>query len=984
MRLAALTFVACAVCSALAGDAKKFERPFVPPKRWALCIGAGNYAFLGKLKFAAADADLMAKTLEERFAFSPESVTTITDSNYSQLKPTAHDIEATLDEKLKDKRLDKGDLFILYFSGHGIGTASGDYLAPTDATQENIEKVGIPVKSLTDRFVAAGLKNVVIITDACRAGEKNEFGEELWDLGRKTNLAVLLGCSPGERSYEYPSLGHGVFTYQLTKALRNKELCHPVSGALWMSRIAEKVSADVFSYTQRDYGDHAQKPRAWAEKTADVFLGAFPSKVDAKVVVEAIKGESKELDSAKLSETLELLGTSMWGQDDALAIEAFKTCHGMGTLSPGSLYCLGFLLEGAGRTNEASHIFDELAHQTDSSLYKDLAVLFSVSREISPQERLKAADRAWALEPDQFVGNLAMQCSILYGSSADRIKTINRVLSLPSLDERFRSYTLGLKALTEEKHAIAQQDFEKALTLPGEDPQSSVLVGYVGACLEYTGNQKSLLEFYARAYQIDPTNAAKWHLTAAEHYQAGGMKAEYLREVALALDRKPDGDQMLQALRIVVLDYPQFKEQVERRAAEIPLSWKAQLAKAFVEGAADGSHAQAFQDALHLSDDDYAALFEMYRVLDLQLEKVVEQGGMDPQQYATFLLNFSQVMAENVDKFGYDYYSWLLFDKFCLLTERFEQLHRIYEIKLGEQADKGTLLPELRQPFFYAALAMGDSHRVWQMLDLATQAHGDTSDFIVSLAISATINGDTKTAKSLLARGYKGTIFPKQVHAVELVIKAAEGTKVDLRSEAAKLDDAVAKEIFAIAMATRGDWKNAEPIMSELLFTRVATSLNVQARMVSLYFQRLIATKRYSEAEEVAHKVQISSYGNPLYSTIHFGKKPGVAGFAGKIEANASQFVLPTMPNPGTFSMQISSSGLVKGLTTIGDQPEPFQGTVDEYGNLKANVQANGQMYQITGKIAQPSYYKTRKKGIFGCFLLLDRKGQCLYWVIEQ
>ena len=92
----------------------------VPPKRWAIVIGAQQYENFGKLRCTVRDAKGFAKLLVDQLKFQPDAIKLITDDKDSTLKPNAATIKTALDEELADKRLDKGDLFIFYFAGHAF------------------------------------------------------------------------------------------------------------------------------------------------------------------------------------------------------------------------------------------------------------------------------------------------------------------------------------------------------------------------------------------------------------------------------------------------------------------------------------------------------------------------------------------------------------------------------------------------------------------------------------------------------------------------------------------------------------------------------------------------------------------------------------------------------------------------------------------------------------------------------------------------
>ncbi|MEK7864166.1 MAG: caspase family protein, partial [Chloroflexota bacterium] len=207
-------------------------QPFFAPRRRALVVGASQYEHLGRLRYAAGDAEKFAAALTGRLGFEADAVKLLTDETADPLlTPTAGHVLGELEALLADQRGAATDLFVFYFSGHGIGLPEGDYLMPTDARMESAVRVGLPVREIVERLATARMKNVLVIVDACREGEANAFGAELRALGDAARIAVVLGCEPGQRSYEDARLGGGIFTASLLQSLNEEGLRDPVSGA---------------------------------------------------------------------------------------------------------------------------------------------------------------------------------------------------------------------------------------------------------------------------------------------------------------------------------------------------------------------------------------------------------------------------------------------------------------------------------------------------------------------------------------------------------------------------------------------------------------------------------------------------------------------------------------------------------------------------------------------------------------------------------
>jgi len=129
-----LAVLAAIGCAQFKVDPQKI--PIVQPKRRALIIGASNYQYLGKLNYADSDAERFRDALIKGFGFTKRLDSVISDATDSPQKPIASTILSELDRMLKDPVLDKGDMFILFFSGHGMATkVATTFARPTPSPQ---------------------------------------------------------------------------------------------------------------------------------------------------------------------------------------------------------------------------------------------------------------------------------------------------------------------------------------------------------------------------------------------------------------------------------------------------------------------------------------------------------------------------------------------------------------------------------------------------------------------------------------------------------------------------------------------------------------------------------------------------------------------------------------------------------------------------------------------------------------------------------
>ena len=393
-----LLFLISVLAFGVVSQAQEIEEParvpFFAPKKWALCIGTQSYTNISPLKYSARDAMDFGSALQTELGFDKGSVRVLADAQ-GQTAPTSDNVNRTIDELLANRSLDRGDLFIVYFSGHGVGLDDGDYWLPNDTDPKNFKSRAIKIETVLSKLVAKKLRNVVVISDACRAGEQNTFGSRLISLGRKANIAVLLGCAPGAKSYESAKLGHGVFTNYLLKNLKSDAILDAETGALRMSALGKRVATAVEGFTKQDYGANAQKPLVAADQEQDVILATFPPKASgANEVLNAIGTQlkAKELSQDDARAALFLAGVHFEADNKPEpALKLYRQLYSLGENRPSFLLHFVTALLAQGRSAEANRVMGQLLDDPEPSTWIDLISVFGPKEAVSGPRLANAA-----------------------------------------------------------------------------------------------------------------------------------------------------------------------------------------------------------------------------------------------------------------------------------------------------------------------------------------------------------------------------------------------------------------------------------------------------------------------------------------------------------------------------------------------------------------------------------------------------------------
>ena len=269
-------------------------------KRAALFIGINDYNEpLTKLSCAREDAsELYQLFLKE---YTPGLVHFLPD-------PDSDDIIEKI-EYLVDQ-LDTGDLFLIYFSGHGIEIQNNHHLlssktrciaghwrhsVPMDVLRDITNKKGVQTIFILDSCrdsVMVGAKDAGVATGA-RGVTMKKLVEE------KNALSippiVLCSCASGQKSFELTKLHHGIFTLSLLDTLRN-------SACVTLDDIAKSVTGKMQNLIAEHNLGGMQTPELIRTPNANPVLWGATEKEYVSVTAPA---PEKKVESPKRTTSLD-------------------------------------------------------------------------------------------------------------------------------------------------------------------------------------------------------------------------------------------------------------------------------------------------------------------------------------------------------------------------------------------------------------------------------------------------------------------------------------------------------------------------------------------------------------------------------------------------------------------------------------------------------------------------------------------------------
>src|SRR5687768_843841 len=206
-------------------------------KRYALIIGVDQYADtqITTLGGASNDARTLANAMIQYAGFPSEQVTVLASDQPPERQPTRGNILRRLSNLAAIVPPD--GLLLISFAGHGIERGGHAFLLPSDSQVSNdvdlLEQTAINVSQIRDKIKKIGVKQVVVIVDACRndpVGRANADNPLTAAYTRGFNFdlrnrevqafATLYATEIGHRAYEYKEKKQGYFTWVLVEALR--------------------------------------------------------------------------------------------------------------------------------------------------------------------------------------------------------------------------------------------------------------------------------------------------------------------------------------------------------------------------------------------------------------------------------------------------------------------------------------------------------------------------------------------------------------------------------------------------------------------------------------------------------------------------------------------------------------------------------------------------------------------------------------------
>jgi len=179
--------------------------------------------------------------------------------------------------------LNENDRLIFYYVGHGFHNGVTNYLSTYDTHPFNIAETAISLrKILLDPLQQSKCKNAFIFIDACAKSFDNSsershivnLNEDEFKVISSVfkSYSIFLSCNPGQSSYSCDKLENGIWTYFLTKSMRD-QIKEIISDQEYITdrKLADYLSQIVAEYAKNEHGWN-QNPTSILEASYETVI----------------------------------------------------------------------------------------------------------------------------------------------------------------------------------------------------------------------------------------------------------------------------------------------------------------------------------------------------------------------------------------------------------------------------------------------------------------------------------------------------------------------------------------------------------------------------------------------------------------------------------------------------------------------------------------------------------------------------------------
>ncbi|KZL47740.1 hypothetical protein A2T98_21600 [Nodularia spumigena CENA596] len=293
---------------------------------WLLLVGVNKYQDkrLPSLRYSAVDCQGLAAALADATQGFPQTEQRVHHDLTSRL-PTLSTVRASLNHITAAAQ--PRDTILFYFSGHGMLEPNSQqaFLCLADTQTDELFHTGLGLQEILQVLGNSQAQTQLVWLDACHSGSLTFRGarseintpslpnptsgmvELLRQRAKQSKgFYALLSCDTNQQSWEFPELGHGVFTYYLMRGLRG-EAADP-QGLIDADGLYRYVYHQTRQYIEQTnqqlrlinqqnksrgdtniYSEYPQQtPKRIVEGVGEVILGLKPALVESSSCRQAL------------------------------------------------------------------------------------------------------------------------------------------------------------------------------------------------------------------------------------------------------------------------------------------------------------------------------------------------------------------------------------------------------------------------------------------------------------------------------------------------------------------------------------------------------------------------------------------------------------------------------------------------------------------------------------------------------------------------
>jgi hypothetical protein len=241
--------------------------PAVEVPRYALLIAVREYdpTELTNLRFPEDDIRGLAEVFRAAGYRRVVLMSQTEGAHRARLLPTAKNVRETLKGFLEDKTAD--DTVVVALAGHGIQFRGQpeSYFCPMDARLGDKNTL-VPFSEIFGELGGCGAGVKLLLADCCRNDPQADGAREGRKLESVTRpqqtppggVAALFSCSEGERAFESPMLGHGVFAHFVIEGLKGEADLNG-DGQISLEELALFTKRHVLDRVKDEFGEHIRQ-----------------------------------------------------------------------------------------------------------------------------------------------------------------------------------------------------------------------------------------------------------------------------------------------------------------------------------------------------------------------------------------------------------------------------------------------------------------------------------------------------------------------------------------------------------------------------------------------------------------------------------------------------------------------------------------------------------------------------------------------------